>query len=145
MSFERAEMMRKFNTAYGSPVFSIASMLRELDIFWGKEPIMTKPTVYLDYDRVVDEAARGYGTIPHCDSNILHRPESCAYCDLYTDLHAARQRLGINYTGEHDPDKWICPSERNRPLMDIERWHGNLRRQYDGNNPPCHEDSCDES
>ena len=68
-----------------------------------------------------DEAA-----FPHCDSDVLHRPKDCVYCDRYPDRQAARAKSGVNFTGCRDFGKMLCPSERNRPLETINRWGGNV-------------------
>ena len=57
---------------------------------------------------------------PHCDSNVLHAPGECRYCDMYPELQADRKRYGINFTG-HGPD----PATAQRPLEVINRWPGN--------------------
>ncbi|GAC1663204.1 MAG: hypothetical protein NVS9B9_24960 [Ktedonobacteraceae bacterium] len=64
---------------------------------------------------------------PHCDGNVLHAPGECEYCDHYPFQQQQRVDAGINFTGEHDPDKETCPSERVRNLDVIERWHGNVK------------------
>jgi hypothetical protein len=88
---------------------------------------MTEPTAYLDYDSMVRLSVEIHGTVPHCDSNILHRLGTCDYCDERLELHSARRVLCINYTGEYEEALLICPSERDRPLETIERWGGNRR------------------
>lgn len=65
-------------------------------------------------------------TYPHCDSEVLHAPGECKYCDMYPDAQAARQTGGINFTGHSDEDKAPCPSEVRRPLERINRWGGNV-------------------
>lgn len=64
-------------------------------------------------------------TFPHCDRRVVHAPGKCRYCDMSPELQAAREAWGINFTGEYDRDKLICPAERERSLERIERWHGN--------------------
>jgi hypothetical protein len=64
---------------------------------------------------------------PHCDSNVLHEPGSCVYCDKHADtLQKYRKEFGINFTGVHNSDKVMCPSECRRPVDTINRWHGNI-------------------
>lgn len=62
----------------------------------------------------------------HCDGRILHAPTKCIYCDKYPERQALREMWGINFTGEYDTDKIVCPSEQRRPLEVINRWHGNV-------------------
>jgi NTP pyrophosphatase (non-canonical NTP hydrolase) len=84
--------------------------------------------VYDAYDRAVTDSIAIHGTIPHCDSRILHPLGTCAYCDVRPELHEARRRLGINYTGAApDPQAYPCPAEAARPLATIEKWGGNRR------------------
>lgn len=66
---------------------------------------------------------------PHCDSNVLHRPGACKYCDAYPKRQAKRVADGVNFTGETDPAKTACPSTLLRPLETIERWPGNRARR----------------
>ena len=61
-----------------------------------------------------------HAPFPHCDSNVLHAPGECEYCDLYPAEQHARIRLGINFTG-HGAD----PATDLRPLDIINRWPGN--------------------
>src|SRR4051812_31142043 len=63
---------------------------------------------------------------PHCDSNILHAPKKCIYCDEYPEEQAKRIADGINFTGEQDPNKTKCPAEEARALKMIEQWPGNV-------------------
>jgi hypothetical protein len=63
---------------------------------------------------------------PHCDSNVLHAPGECEYCDQHPDLQIQRGFSGINFTGHYDDEKELCPAERVRPLETIEKWHGNI-------------------
>lgn len=62
---------------------------------------------------------------PHCDPLVLHAPGRCVYCDDYPKEQAARERDGINFTGQRFPEKAPCPSTLRRPLEVIERWPGN--------------------
>lgn len=62
---------------------------------------------------------------PHCDSNVLHSPGECEYCDRHPDWQELREVWGINFTGKNEPDKSPCPSERFRPAHVVHRWHGN--------------------
>lgn len=63
--------------------------------------------------------------MPHCDADVIHRPGLCRYCDDRPDLQARRILDGVNFTGEHDPAKTVCPSEGRRSVEQIERWPGN--------------------
>lgn len=65
---------------------------------------------------------------PHCDSNVLHAPGECVYCDGQPGLQSLRERLGINFTGHYDEDKEPCPAEMHRDLDTINRWPGNTPR-----------------
>lgn len=69
--------------------------------------------------------ASGLAPFPHCDSDVLHAPGVCAHCDRYPEAQALRVATGINFTGQHDWYKTLCPSELGRPLELIERWPGN--------------------
>jgi hypothetical protein len=62
---------------------------------------------------------------PHCDSNVLHRPGACVYCDEFPQRQLDRRMRRINFTGENKPDRSPCPSTATRPLEVIERWPGN--------------------
>lgn len=76
---------------------------------------------------------------PHCDSDVLHYPGDCGYCDKYADtVQMQRRRLKIAYTGETDPlEGWLkCPSEVRRNLEDINKWHGNRPAQLLPPEPP---------
>lgn len=63
---------------------------------------------------------------PHCDSNVLHAPGECKYCDMHPQEQIQRAFSGINFTGHYDDDKELCPAERVRPIDTIEKWHGNV-------------------
>ena len=63
---------------------------------------------------------------PHCDSNVLHAPGKCIYCDHFPERQRARQIAEMNFTGEQDPNKSPCPAEHARPLETINRWGGNI-------------------
>jgi hypothetical protein len=63
---------------------------------------------------------------PHCDNLVLHAPEdNCKFCNE-SGLQEERERQGINFTGRSDPNKKPCPSQRERKLVDINRWPGNV-------------------
>lgn len=64
---------------------------------------------------------------PHCDPCVLHAPGECEYCDRHPELQAVREVWGINYTGKHEPAKYLCPAEDARSLSVIERWGGNVK------------------
>lgn len=65
----------------------------------------------------------------HCDQRILHAPGKCKYCDEYPEWQELREAWGINFTGEYDPEKLICPAEQQRDLETIELWDGNVPRK----------------
>jgi hypothetical protein len=76
-------------------------------------------------------------TSPHCDELVLHAPGECNICDKYAgEQQALRIRSGINFTGQHKPDRGPCPSELRRPLEVIQAWPGNQpsRALFDGLN-----------
>lgn len=64
---------------------------------------------------------------PHCDSNVLHKPGACEFCDMYPEAQKKRMLDGVRFTGQPDVDGLMkpCPSETYRPLDVIERWPGN--------------------
>ena len=64
---------------------------------------------------------------PHCDSEILHAPKSCYFCDHFPTLQQERINKGINFSNRdnQDPEKEKCPSEKKRPLWLTEKWYGN--------------------
>lgn len=80
---------------------------------------------------------------PHCDSNVLHSPGTCVYCDHYPLFQQARLADGVGFTNEpkgglngryilHD-----CPSTFSRTVEQINRWPGN-RAQTRECEFPCH-------
>lgn len=77
--------------------------------------VQPTPTPVLD---VIDQ-------FPHCDALILHRPGQCEYCDEHPDWQELRELWQINFTGEHEPGKVLCPAEQKRDLRQIEKWCGN--------------------
>ncbi len=62
---------------------------------------------------------------PHCDERVLHAPRVCRYCDAFPQRQTDREVQGINFTGEWDLDKVLCPSEARRDVEVIHRWPGN--------------------
>jgi hypothetical protein len=70
------------------------------------------------------EAAK-HCPFPHCDSLVLHAPGECQVCDLYPTAQAKRIKDRINFTGQRVKGRTKCPSERRRPLSDINAWGGN--------------------
>lgn len=62
---------------------------------------------------------------PHGDRRVLHAPGACEYCDHYGDLQTLRLVWGINFTGQYEVGKYLCPSEYLRRKEIIERWPGN--------------------
>lgn len=91
---------------------------------------MTDAEKYAKYEAAVDEDATRRGTIPHCDSRLLHAKGECQWCDERPNLQAIRAELGINFSGHYDKDKLICPAEMARNLPKIERWAGNVPWKY---------------
>ena len=86
-----------------------------------------------DEYKLYAEAVRRNGAdiAPHCDSEVLHRPGACQYCDHRPDLQEFRLLHGINFTGENDPAKLSCPAAAKRSVETIERWGGNRARAAD--------------
>ena len=80
---------------------------------------------------------------PHCDQKVLHAPGECEYCDAHPEWQELREAWGIAYTGhsyeiidekdwEGNPTQRIlvpCPSELERPLEVINKWHGNVPKK----------------
>lgn len=62
---------------------------------------------------------------PHCDSDVLHAPGKCEFCDMYPDFQKLRAEYAVNFTGENKPGFAPCPSEMKRSLETIEKWPGN--------------------
>jgi len=85
------------------------------------------------YEVAVRRDAEIWGTIPHCDSRILHAPTECVYCAERTDLRHARLRLRIQFSG-HEPTEQLpyrCPADwsvRLRERSDYNEWPGNVAR-----------------
>ncbi len=79
-----------------------------------------------DYESCVKWLIAKVGSMPHCDSLVLHRPEDCKFCAMpaYQDLHKYRLIHKISYTGETN-GQWPCPSEQRRKLSVIHSWGGN--------------------
>jgi hypothetical protein len=61
----------------------------------------------------------------HCDSNVLHAPKECEYCDEYPELQLARIQQRVNFTGHYQEGWSLCPAEQRRTLDQINRWYGN--------------------
>lgn len=75
---------------------------------------------------VLGDAAPAF---PHCDTNVLHAPGECYYCDKYPQWQALRVIWGIAFTG-HRPvaDTGVnfpCPSDYARGLGGAHVWPGN--------------------
>ena len=68
---------------------------------------------------------------PHCDSNVLHRPGSCVFCDKFPDAQLSRIYGRINFTGDSDPELLPDPASIQRPLEVINRWGGNRATTQD--------------
>lgn len=76
------------------------------------------------FRRFMDE----FGTPPHCDQRILHRPEDCEYCAHADIMQAERALLGVRNTGvEGDQDGRVhpCPAELARSKESLAHWGGN--------------------
>ncbi len=87
---------------------------------------------YEHYQEALDKAVKRTGLIPHCDSNIMHAPGECEFCDDgYPDLQEFRAMHGINFTGHYDPNKLLCPAELSRDLATIEHWGGNRKETWE--------------
>jgi hypothetical protein len=63
---------------------------------------------------------------PHCDARVLHAPGDCQFCDGHEDWQQLRETWGINFTGQYDPTKLLCPAEQHRRLTTIDKWGGNV-------------------
>lgn len=74
---------------------------------------------------------------PHCDSRVLHKPGECQYCDMYPDRQAARELMGICFTGEKPDDfKGPCPSDYHRGRAGAHSWIGNAPKAHPPQEPP---------
>jgi hypothetical protein len=62
---------------------------------------------------------------PHCDARVLHAKGECEYCDRHPDWQELREVWKINFTGQKDPSKALCPAEKARGLDSINKWGGN--------------------
>jgi hypothetical protein len=69
-------------------------------------------------------------TFPHCDSNVLHAPGECEYCDEYPVFQEMRLLGKVNFTGHNDPTKLPCPATVFRPVETINKWPGNTPEGY---------------
>lgn len=74
---------------------------------------------------LVDDASQ----FPHCDSEILHKPGECRYCDVHPAWQERRLRAGVRFSGE-TPDAYpyptvACPSESWRTAETAAAWPGN--------------------
>lgn len=61
---------------------------------------------------------------PHCDSRILHLPEECRYCAMFTALQEERAAKDISNTG-HQNRRWTCPADEARTPEQYNAWSGN--------------------
>lgn len=78
------------------------------------------------YEELVKQSANRLGTIPHCDSLVLHDIGECAYCDKRSELQMFRIDNDIDFTGKRER-KFPCFAETRRKLSDIEEWTGNRK------------------
>lgn len=73
---------------------------------------------------------------PHCDSNILHAPGECEYCDEYPSRQYKRILDNIAFTGHARVlGGYPCPADEARPQgagNDHRRWAGNKPTSADG-------------
>lgn len=84
--------------------------------------------VFAEYRELLTDSIKRLGTIPHCDSDVLHSLGTCEYCDRRPELQGFRHVHQMQFTNEEfDPQihKYPCPSFEHRPLEDIELWPGN--------------------
>lgn len=97
-----------------------------------KERTLTNP----DFPTMVQDAIESLDQLhpfqrakfPHCDELVIHSKNFCKWCDMFPEAQQERIERGINFTGEYDPEKTICPSEIRRSLTNIEKWGGNIPR-----------------
>lgn len=61
----------------------------------------------------------------HCDSNVVHSPGKCSYCDLYPEIQQLRIDHNINFTDESDDSKQPDPATLARDINTINAWAGN--------------------
>jgi len=47
---------------------------------------------------------------------------------MFPVRQAERESADVNYTGEYDPAKSLCPAEAFRPVEKINRWYNNTPR-----------------
>lgn len=69
---------------------------------------------------------RGNCKFPHCDSEVLHAKKTCKICDKFPELQEHREKQGINFTGENDPNKAPCSATQKRSVSIIHQWKGNV-------------------
>ena len=62
---------------------------------------------------------------PHCDPRVLHAPNSCVYCDEVPEWQQFRIDNKINFTGENDKRKTLCPADIARGFKGAHKWGGN--------------------
>lgn len=72
---------------------------------------------------------------PHCDTQVLHAPGECLYCDKMPARQALRIVWDIAFTG-HKPveGEMPCPSDKKRGLGQAHLWSGNaptLERKWE--------------
>lgn len=67
---------------------------------------------------------------PHCDPLVLHPASDCIYCAKFPNLQQQRIDMGINFTGETDPNKSPDPASLRRPAETINMWPGNRPEGY---------------
>lgn len=95
---------------------------------WGRSPWIN--LVYNSLGEVIgevkdEEDEELEAEFPHSDSQILHAPNKCKDCDEYPDLQDLRKTWNINFTNEQDPNKTMCPSEKEKPIDVLADWMKN--------------------
>lgn len=70
---------------------------------------------------------KGRNIAIHCDSDVLHAPSTCEFCDRYGKrLQISRIRRRVNFTNTDYPNWKPCPSTLRRPVEVINKWGGNV-------------------
>jgi hypothetical protein len=72
-----------------------------------------------------------FQTPPHCDSSVLHEPNSCTVCDRFPHWQQYRILARIAFTNSGEPDMAPCPSEWFRSPKQREAWSGNRVHPYE--------------
>lgn len=100
----------------------------------GERPLLASELAAQRYEAGDRTAYDGLPRAPHCDSRILHAPNTgCDFCTEATELQEERERLDISNSGMTNR-KWPCPADQARPRAQYEAWGGNkpkTREQLD--------------